>query len=53
MIRVLAERGGKFHRLEKSHRLPLYECLDGMRQHVSTCTNEFASIAITSFGTHQ
>lgn len=52
-ITVPAERGGKFHRPEKSRRLRLYECLGGMQQRVSTCTIEFAGIAATSFGTHQ
>lgn len=46
-ITVLAERGDKFHRLEKSHRLPPYGYLGDMQQHVSTCATEFASAPIT------
>lgn len=48
-----AERGGKFHHLEKSHRLPPYDRLGDMQQHVSTYATEFANIAMIAFGTYQ
>lgn len=52
-FKVLVERGGKFHHLERSRRLRLYGYLDDMWQRASTWATEFTGMATTAFRTHQ